>query len=49
VEGSVANAYLLADPAHKSVAFTQTPDSLTVHLPENALDDQDTVLCLTLK
>jgi alpha-L-fucosidase len=49
VEGSVANAYLLADPAHESVEFTQTVDSLTAHLPEKALDDKDTVFCLTLK
>jgi len=45
----VAHAYLLADPAHKSVEFTQTGDSLTVGLPEKALDDKDTVLCLMLK
>ena len=49
VGGSVANAYLLADPAHKSVEFTQAGASLTVHLPEKALDNKDTVLCLTVK
>lgn len=49
VEGSVAKTYLLADLAKKPLEFIQAGDSLTVHLPEKAPDDRDTVLCLVLK
>ena len=49
VKGSVASAYLLADPAHKPIKVNQTGGSLAVHLPKKALDERDTVLCLTLK
>lgn len=49
LEGKVAQAYLLADPAKKALEFSQEGDALTVCLPAKPLDDKDTVLCLTLK
>ncbi len=42
----VTSAYLLADPAHTPLKFTQTGDSLEVHLPAKALDPIATVLVL---
>ena len=49
VEGDVTRAYLLADLAEKPLKFTQAGGSLTVHLPEKAPDDRDSVVCLVLK
>ena len=42
----VTGAYLLADPTHTPLKFTQTNDSLDVQLPAKALDPIATVLVL---
>jgi alpha-L-fucosidase len=42
----VTSAYLLADPAHKPLKFTQNGTALDVQLPDNALDPIATVLVL---
>jgi alpha-L-fucosidase len=42
----VASAYLLADPAHKPLKFTQNGESLDVQLPSKPLDPIATVLVL---
>ena len=49
VEEHVTEAYLLADPTRKPLKFTQTGNSLSVHLPKKAPDDKDSVVCLVLK
>ncbi len=49
LEGTVAKAYLLADPEKKALQFSQTGDTFTVTLPETPIDDKDSVLCLNLK
>ena len=43
----VTAAYLLADPIHAPLKWTQTADSLDVQLPAKALDPIATVLVLT--
>jgi alpha-L-fucosidase len=45
----VTGAYLLADPAHKPLKFTQTGDSLTLTLPAKGLDPIATVLVLNAR
>ncbi|MCD6304343.1 MAG: hypothetical protein J7M21_05205 [Planctomycetes bacterium] len=45
----MTEAYLLADPTRKPLKFTQTGNSLSVHLPKKAPDDKDSVVCLVLK
>ena len=42
----VTSAYLLADPAHKSLKLTRNGDSLEVQLPAQALDAIASVLVL---
>jgi alpha-L-fucosidase len=46
VPGTVTKAYLLADPAHTPLKFTQTRSNLTVNLPDKAPDPIASVLCL---
>jgi alpha-L-fucosidase len=49
LKGEVAKAYLLADPEKTALKFTQTNGMLMVDLPKKTLDQNATVLCLTLK
>ncbi|HUB66349.1 MAG TPA: alpha-L-fucosidase [Candidatus Methylacidiphilales bacterium] len=49
VPGKITHAYLLADPAHKPVKFTQTGTNSSLHLPAKALDPIATVLVLETK
>ena len=46
VQGKVAKAYLLADPAHHALEVKQDEAGVTVALPEQAPDPVATVLCL---
>ena len=49
VKGQVVKAYLLADPAHKSLAVKQDGDRVTVTLPGNAPGQIASVLALQTK
>ena len=49
LKGQVAKAYLLADPEKTALKFTQANGVLMVNLPKKTLDQNATVLCLTLK
>ncbi|WP_263417826.1 alpha-L-fucosidase [Terriglobus albidus] len=49
VPRTVTKAYLLADPGHKALKFTQKEGVLDVSLPEKALDPIATVLVLESK
>ena len=46
VKGKITRAYLLADPARKSLAVTQTAKGVTIALPQKAPDPIDSVICL---
>lgn len=48
LKGKATKAALLADPAHKPLAFKQTGADVTVTLPEKAPDALGSVLCLDL-
>jgi alpha-L-fucosidase len=46
VKQKVTRAYLLADPARKSLAVTQTASGVSIALPAKAPDPIDSVVCL---
>ena len=48
IKQKVTRAYWLADPARKSVPFTQEGEKLTVRLPKEPVDEIDSVLCLEI-
>jgi alpha-L-fucosidase len=49
VEKQVSNAYLLADPQHKALRFSQKGSAVDVSLPPQPLDPLGTVLVLETK
>lgn len=49
VPGTVTQAYLLADPAHKPLPIKQTGGNVTINLPAQAPDPIATVVCLETK
>lgn len=49
VKGKITKAWLLADPGHHSLKFTQTDQGVTIQLPEKAPDAIASVLCLKVK
>jgi len=49
VEGNVARAYFLANPAEKPFKLTQAGGALSLHLPQKAPDEKDSVVCLVFK
>ena len=49
VKGTIAKAYLLADPKHAELNMTQTDTRVSIELPPQAPDPIATVVCLELK
>ena len=49
VKGKITKAYLLADPRHRALKFQQTPQGVTIELPEKAPDAIASVLCLKVR
>jgi alpha-L-fucosidase len=49
VKGKITKACLLADPRHHALKFQQTPQGVTIQLPEKAPDAIASVLCLKVR
>jgi alpha-L-fucosidase len=49
VQGDIARVYLVADPQHKAIKFTQKGTSVNIDLPKKALDPLATVVVLEKK
>jgi len=49
VKGKITKAYLLADPGHHALKFEQTPQGVTIQLPDKAPDAIASVLCLKVR
>jgi alpha-L-fucosidase len=49
VKNRIMSAYLLADPKHRQLKFTQTDNGVSIALPEKAPDAIASVVCLKIK